>query len=340
MNTLQKGDPLPWLAPLCAHTGAPFRIEASGGRFSFFCFPRLQGQTTTADDNALIDAVRTLSVQLDGVARLLFVVLPSGNDTLNAKLRASGDAVRVLLDDDLALHHAFGVSKKRSNSLWFVANPRLKLLYAQALSDDMAGARTMVELARYLPPDMSHYNRQTPPPALLMESVIEPSLCQELIEAHLLGDRYASPAQTEIGGQATHDYDNTRKSRTDSEIPERLRNLVTKRLAARVAPELKRAYQFDMHGIERLVVACYDAATGGRFDPHRDNTLTHTRDRKFAISINLNDEYEGGYIGFPEYTGTLYRPPATGAIAFSCSLMHVVTPITKGRRFALLLFLT
>ena len=50
-------------------------------------------------------------------------------------------------------------------------------------------------------------------------------------------------------------------------------------------------------------------------------------------------EYEGGDLRFPEYGIDLYRPPTGGAIVFSCSLLHEVLPVTKGRRFVFLTFL-
>ena len=40
------------------------------------------------------------------------------------------------------------------------------------------------------------------------------------------------------------------------------------------------------------------------------------------MSVNLNDDYEGGAVRFPEFGGGLYRPPAGGALVFSCSLLH------------------
>ncbi len=53
--------------------------------------------------------------------------------------------------------------------------------------------------------------------------------------------------------------------------------------------------------MERYLVGCYDAAEGGHFSPHRDNTTPGTAHRRFAISINLNDDFEGGEVSFPEY---------------------------------------
>ena len=61
--------------------------------------------------------------------------------------------------------------------------------------------------------------------------------------------------------------------------------------------------------------------------------------RQFALSINLNDDYEGGYLQFPEYNLRRYRPRAGSGVAFSCSLLHEATPVSRGRRYCALTFL-
>jgi len=54
------------------------------------------------------------------------------------------------------------------------------------------------------------------------------------------------------------------------------------------------------------------------------------------MTIHLNTgDYEGGFLRFPEYGPDLYRPPRGDAIVYSSSLLHEVTPVTSGRRYAL-----
>jgi predicted 2-oxoglutarate/Fe(II)-dependent dioxygenase YbiX len=57
------------------------------------------------------------------------------------------------------------------------------------------------------------------------------------------------------------------------------------------------------------------------------------------VSINLNADFEGGELRFPEYGTRSYKPLPGAAVVFSCSLLHMVTPVTRGRRFAFLPFL-
>jgi predicted 2-oxoglutarate/Fe(II)-dependent dioxygenase YbiX len=57
------------------------------------------------------------------------------------------------------------------------------------------------------------------------------------------------------------------------------------------------------------------------------------------VSINLNDEFEGGELSFPEYGPRSFKPPPGAAVVFSCSLLHAVSRVTQGRRYAFLPFL-
>jgi len=72
---------------------------------------------------------------------------------------------------------------------------------------------------------------------------------------------------------------------------------------------------------------------------YRDNTTKGTAHRQFAVSVNLNDGYEGGTLCFPEFGPVQYRPDAGAAVVFSCSLMHQVMPVTAGERFVFVPFL-
>ncbi|MBY0334808.1 MAG: 2OG-Fe(II) oxygenase, partial [Acetobacteraceae bacterium] len=110
-------------------------------------------------------------------------------------------------------------------------------------------------------------------------------------------------------------------------------------ITRRIAPEMRKAFQFSPARIERDTVARYDGAEGGHVRAHRDNTTPGPAHRRFAVTINLNDEFDGGMLWFPEFGPRRYRPPLGGAVVFSCSLLHEATPVTRGVRFATLPFL-
>lgn len=130
------------------------------------------------------------------------------------------------------------------------------------------------------------------------------------------------------------------KRRRDHTVidPDLLRELSSV-IGRRIMPEVRKAFAFRATRFEGFKIACYDASSGGFFRAHRDNLSRSTAHRVFALTLNLNDEYEGGQLRFPEYGNQLYRPDAGTALIFSGAHLHEVLDVTAGRRFVLLSFL-
>jgi hypothetical protein len=146
--------------------------------------------------------------------------------------------------------------------------------------------------------------------------------------------------ETGVARVSGESLDDSHKRRRDHTVrdPALLRELVSV-VGRRVLPEVSKAFAFRATRFEGFKIACYDAATGGYFRPHRDNLTPSTAHRVFALTLNLNDGYEGGQLRFPEYGSQLYRPGAGAALVFSCAHLHEVLDVTAGRRFVLLSFL-
>ena len=106
----------------------------------------------------------------------------------------------------------------------------------------------------------------------------------------------------------------------------------------RVMPEVFKAFQYWVKSYEVLRVGCYDSADGGYFRRHRDDIGDSRTPRRFALSANLNAEFDGGDLLFPEYGRQVYRPAAGSAVVFSCQLLHEALPVTAGRRIGLFTF--
>ncbi|MYF72622.1 MAG: 2OG-Fe(II) oxygenase, partial [Gemmatimonadetes bacterium] len=177
-------------------------------------------------------------------------------------------------------------------------------------------------------------------PVLLIPNVLTPDICQALINV------WATQGNIETGVESSRsgirrdviDYEN--KKRRDHEVTDaRLLRLLTSTVGRRVMPEVQRAFHYRATRFEGFKIACYDSESGGFFRAHRDNLSPSTAHRRFALTLNLNDDYTGGYLVFPEFGPHRYRPPAGDAIAFSSSFLHEVQPVTQGRRFTLLSFL-
>jgi predicted 2-oxoglutarate/Fe(II)-dependent dioxygenase YbiX len=180
---------------------------------------------------------------------------------------------------------------------------------------------------------------QAKAPVLLLERVAEPALCQTLIEYWQRGGKLANEVGSTGGNVVNADV----KRRLDVQLDDpklfvRLRDC----LVRRVVPAMMQAFHARIMVIEAPRIGCYDAASGGWFRRHRDNTSSLTAHRQFALSLNLNadDEYDGGELRFPEFGRELYRPVAGGALVFSSSLLHEVIPVTRGRRFGVFTFLS
>lgn len=174
-------------------------------------------------------------------------------------------------------------------------------------------------------------------PVLTMPDVLSPQDCRMLMDLWAR-ENIETGVATEESGVGGQEIDHTYKSRRDHQIadPEVIR-LVNDRLARRIVPEVKKTFNYEITRFEHLRIGAYDAGAG-YFRAHRDNTKPATAHRKFALTLCLNEDYEGGGLNFPEYGRQLYRPPAGGAVVFSSSLLHQVTDVTGGRRFALITF--
>jgi hypothetical protein len=143
----------------------------------------------------------------------------------------------------------------------------------------------------------------------------------------------------QIDGQTVGVTDYSHKIRSDHYLrsgPDE--EVIRPFIVERVIPEIRKAFNYTVTRREDFRIAGYDSTRGGYFRPHRDNTTAATAHRRFAMSLLLNDDYQGGYLRFPEFGPHRYRPPAGSAVVFSCSLLHEATDVTAGRRFVLLSF--
>jgi predicted 2-oxoglutarate/Fe(II)-dependent dioxygenase YbiX len=179
------------------------------------------------------------------------------------------------------------------------------------------------------------------PPVLIVPYVFESELCRTLIEYYENKGGEDSGFMNDINGKTVGVIDYHHKRRLDCEIVDQsLVRATQERIKRRVVPAIQQAFQFHATRIERHIVACYDAAQGAHFRAHRDNTTMGTAHRRFAITINLNSpDYDGGEIWFPEFGPRRYKASSGAAIVFSCSLLHEVPKVTRGKRYAFLPFL-
>lgn len=176
-------------------------------------------------------------------------------------------------------------------------------------------------------------------PVLMVPDVLPLELCTELIAAHD-ADHFDSGMLRMVDGKPALAQDARVKIRRDHLLKDtELAQTVTDALIDRLLPVVARAFHYTVAHMEGYKIVCYDSATGGYFRPHRDNVTPDAKHRRFALSLNLNADYEGGEILFPEFGATRYRPPVGGAVVFSGTLLHAATDVTVGKRYVLLTFM-
>ena len=177
-------------------------------------------------------------------------------------------------------------------------------------------------------------------PVLFIPRVVDAELRDRLIRLLEQQGSVETGVETSSNGARGEVLDASYKRRRDHTVadPDLMREL-SSAVGRRVMPEIRKAFAFRATRFEGFKIACYDATTGGFFRAHRDNLSPSTAHRVFALTLNLNEAYEGGQLRFPEYGNQLYRPDAGGALVFSCAHLHEVLDVTAGRRFVLLSFL-
>jgi predicted 2-oxoglutarate/Fe(II)-dependent dioxygenase YbiX len=173
-------------------------------------------------------------------------------------------------------------------------------------------------------------------PVLVLPRVFEPEFCTQIIRLWEKGDHSDSGVSSRYG---TVNLSHLKRTEDYTVVEPMMQKAISDRLAYRIGPELTKVFAFDRQfAFDAHVVLSYSAEGKHFFGAHRDNGAPTTADRAFALSLNLNDDFDGGELIFPEYAGIRVSPPAGGAAVFSCSILHQVLPVTRGRRFVLTTF--
>ncbi|HEY8571133.1 2OG-Fe(II) oxygenase [Phenylobacterium sp.] len=322
---LSPGHPAPWFVAQGPET-ANYGFHTVAGRYIVLGF--------LPDDRAarepLLAAVRARRSLFDGRKAACFLVARDPETMATAVNEPPG--IRWLFDPEGKVGAMYGPLDAPQ---WLLLDPALRVV------DRAPIASTAVLDALPALPEVEDYaGVPLNAPVLIVPRVFERELCRRLIDLYDAHGGAPSGVMRDVGGRTVGVLDDMkRRSDAPVEDPE-LRRALLARIRRRLLPEIEKAFQFTVTRLERYIVACYDADSGGWFRPHRDNQTMATRHRRFAVSINLNSEaFEGGDLRFPEFGPRTYRPPTGGAVVFCCTLLHEATPVTRGRRYAFLPFL-
>ncbi|MEC9321646.1 MAG: 2OG-Fe(II) oxygenase [Chloroflexota bacterium] len=245
----------------------------------------------------------------------------------------------VFLDTQGTIKTAYRLVDDEKNII-FLLDANLRVLTSILLEDIQLAVKRLISIYTESWSHVEPLEIKTQAPALLLPNVLDPELCLHLIDVWETEGNVETGVELSQENRRQEVIISDSKSRRDHIVTDKkLLRLLSSSIGRRVMPELQRAFAFQATRFEGFKIVCYDAATSGFFSAHRDNLSFSTAHRRFALSLNLNQDYEGGYLRFPEFGPNLYQPEVGEAIVFSCSHLHEVTEMKNGRRFALLSFL-
>lgn len=343
---LATGDLAPWFT-IDSTVNSRFFFPSIGDKpvvlffFGSLATPavRLAWQKLNEARPALLD----LNFRIIGVS-----VDPS--DREDQMLRANASSFITFWDMDMRLSAQFGVASRTvgDQGEWAYApaccllDETLRVIQWVPLGEPASCAERVLAHIRALPPKPAPRHVTQTAPVLFVPDVLSADMCRRLIRTwEEEGNEDSGYMERDAEGRMVGYIDYTRKRRRDHFVPpgSPLYAELSRAVADRVLPLVKRAYHYPITRVERFCIACYDSEDGGGyFKPHRDFSGSGSH-RAFAMTLNLNEgDYEGGYLKFPEFGPHLYRPRTGEAVLFSGYLMHEAMPVTKGRRFVLLSF--
>ena len=321
----ERGDFAPvWIADDVG--GAPVSRDSSPGS------ALLLGFAPTGDEGvarAFASSLARATADLPGcVTRVFFA---------DAHVAASAAGVSALFDDGLAITRAFCLPLAQREAGAPAAHAVVvardgRVLGRAPITIDAGGAAAAVDLARAHAP----YDALTPAhaPVLVLPEALPPALCRELAAAFAAGEKVEGKVLGLDGGATKAVVEPGLKLRTDVRLEGALRDRTWAELSLKIAPAVREAFRFEITRYEYMQLGRYDGEARGHFAPHRDDARAGTRHRRFAMTLNLSDDYDGGELCFPGYDVAL-RPPVGAAVMFSCSLLHEAKPVTRGERLVL-----
>jgi predicted 2-oxoglutarate/Fe(II)-dependent dioxygenase YbiX len=332
-NQIVLGDPVPWFTARGVG-GERIDLHLSAGRWVLLAFlPPLADSRAQARLASLAEfaALRTED------HLVIYALLASPPADIQPLLALTNPALKFIADYDHSIAAPYGDPNVPRS---VVLDPMLRAVANIPSDHPLVHDRTLDCFLHDLPSVENSAGVPLTAPVLIVPRVFDFPLCEHLISIFEKIGGNDSGFLVEQAGKPATVVDHSRKRRQDLLIvsPE-LRQIIRDRIVKRLLPAIELYFQFKATHMDRYIVSCYDSGIGGHFFRHRDNMNPGVEHRRFAVSLNLNSNYEGCDLMLPEFGRRTYRAPAGGAIVFSCGALHEVTPITKGKRYAFLPFL-
>ena len=329
------GDPVPWFSARSLE-GGELNLHVNAGRWVVLAFFRELASPRAQEEFRAL-AARIAGVSEDKLVAYAVLGAPPGDLAALLPAPAPTPTLRVVADFDGAVARLYGAQETPRT---IILDPMLRAVAIVPWDHGAGHAATVAQILDGLPAVDDAAGVPLTAPALIVPRVFDVELCTFLVRLYDKMGGEDSGFLLDADGKTGTVLDHRLKRRRDLPIvvPE-LRERIRGQLVRRLLPAIERYFQFAATRMDRYLVSCYDSAEGGYFHRHRDNLNAGAEHRRFAVSINLNRDYDGCDLIFPEFGRRLYRAPLGGAVVFSCGALHEVTPIARGRRYAFLPFL-
>jgi predicted 2-oxoglutarate/Fe(II)-dependent dioxygenase YbiX len=327
------GDPVPWFgAPLLGD--GSFSLQVAAGRWIVLSFLGSPANPRVSEE---LKALLKDAHLYDEDRVVFYGVLTAPPADPAAYLKLSTPAIGFIADYDGAISHRYGTDAMPRT---IVLDPMLRAVANIAWDDPQGHVQSVRQVLASLPAVDDSAGVPLTAPVLIVPRVFDFALCDFLVNFYQkLGGKDSGFLLDSNGKTATVvDYRIKRRNDLLLAAPQ-LRDVIRGQIVRRLLPAVDRFFQFQATRMDRHIVACYDSEVGGHFYRHRDNDNAGAQHRRFAVTINLNHDYDGCDLVFPEFGHRSYRAPHGGAVVFSCGALHQVTPITRGQRYAFLAFL-
>ena len=330
----------------------PFQIRDEDGRRLSLADDHLSGKSlvllflndaSAATAVPVLKAFSTCRDKLDQFNATV-VAIGSTSDAVHNRVlkRSSGFDWPIAGDSTGAVFASYGLHKENDTAIrivvltplrqvrvWFDTPDDINATVSEIM--DLLKNTQVAEEARWAPPHA---------PVLMVPNVLSREECGQLIQSFEKGGplMVRPPRPGEIAGDYKIPvYEHDRQDRVDQIIRDKKTlAFLDERIWGRVTPMIQKAFAFEVTRREDLHIARYVGDRSGYTMGHRDNVSAATAYRRFALSMSLNEEFEGGEIVFKEFSPRGYRPPAGTAMIFSSSLLHEVQETTKGTRYNLI----
>ncbi len=266
----------------------------------------------------------------------VFIIMGTQEDA--ARVKEKYKITRSVWHDEKgALHAALGLEHGRMQPMNVIINANQRIT---GMFMDRNGANNLGDFLRTLEAqpvsNKSFLMTEIHPPVLMVPEVIPASMRAELIDYWRTGKQY----QGTVGVGENTKVKLEGKRRVDTDIHDKgLLARIDNQMAKTVLPELRKVGAFEAMYRDLYKIGRYHADDAGYYTQHRDTGVKELAHRRYSLSIALTDDYDGGTLHFPEYSGMHYKMNAGSAILFPSALLHGVTPVTRGERYVMVSFL-